>query len=214
MVYLDRKSEFVSFFVAHSVFETENYTMKIFTRNLKALSVVGLLLLVLILQNCKRAIVNTPTSLPTKGMYALINDTVWTPPIVSASLAYDASNKSKTFTCIGTMGDKIIQLVASQNNVVAGNNFPIGNINGSSVSYYYYIQPIHRELTEQNPTFGNAPGTNLTITEIDTSKQLISGTFTFPQVDSAYDPNYNFIFSTTNQIKNGFFKQIHYGYNH
>jgi len=187
--------------------------MKILKMNLKTLLTVVLFLAITLLQCCKKDATKTTVEPPTQGMYAIINDTAWTAVTVQASLAYDPVSTSRIFTCSGTMGNRIIQLVAAQNNVTPGNNFPLGNANNNAANFFYYIQPIHRELTEQNPTAGTTSGTSLVITSIDTSKQLISGTFTFPQVDSAFDANYNFLFSQNNQIANGFFKQVHYVYN-
>lgn len=186
--------------------------MKILKQNSKILGKATFLLALLLLQNCKKEATKTTIALPTQGMYALINDTAWTATTVTASLTYDASGSSRIFTCRGTMGGRIIQLVAGQTNVPAANNFPVGSANSNLASFFYYIEPIHRELTEQNPTAGTTAGTSLVITAIDTNKRLISGTFTFPQADSAYDANYNFIFAQNNQIANGFFKQIPYEY--
>ena len=120
-------------------------------------------------------------------MYALINDTAWTAVTMTASLEYNGLSTGKTFTCRGTMDNKMIQLTAIQNNVAAGNYFPVGPANANSDSFGYYILPVHRNLTEQNPTLGTTGGTSLVITDIDTGGRLISGTFKFPQADTAYD---------------------------
>lgn len=196
-------------------FSAENQiTMKILNQYSKILLAAAFLMVAALLQNCKKeATAKTNTAPPTQGMYAIINDTAWTAAIVDASLSYDPTSSSRIFSCTGTMGGRIIQLVATQNNVAPANNFLVGDANNNLTNFFYYIQPIHRELTEQNPTAGKSAGTSLVITSIDTAKQLISGTFTFPQVDSAYDANYNFIFSQNNKIDNGFFKQVHYVYN-
>lgn len=153
-----------------------------------------------------------PSAPPEKGMYALINDTAWTAITVTASLEYNGFSTGKIFTCRGTMGDKIIQLIAIQNNVAPGNDFPVGPADPNSDSFGYFILPIHRSLTEQNVTLGTSAGTSLVITAIDTTKRLISGTFTFPQADSAYDAVGNVTAVQKNLITNGFFKQIHYVY--
>ena len=99
-----------------------------------------------------------------------------------------------------------------QNNVAAGNDFPVGAANGNLASFGYYILPVHRNLTEQNPTRGTTAGTSLVITAIDPAKRLISGTFTFPQADSAYDAFGNVTAVQKNQIANGVFKQVNYVY--
>ena len=186
--------------------------MKILKLNSKILFTVALLLVIALLQNCKKEVTNTHTAPPAQGMYALINDTAWTAVTVAASLEYNKAGTTKTFTCRGTAGSQIIQLITVQNNVGAGNSFPVGTANGSLTSFNYYIQPIHRELTEQPATPGNTAGTSLVITAIDTANRLISGTFSFPSADSAYDANYNLTKVQKNQIANGFFKQVHYVY--
>ena len=180
-------------------------------KTLKHLLKAALLFAVTLLQNCKKEAVNTPTTLPKQGMYALINDTAWTAVTVTALLEYDART-GKIFTLRGTMGDKIIQLTAIQNNAAAGNNFPVGPANKNFDSFGYYIMPIHRALTEQNPTAGTVAGTSLVITAIDTANRLISGTFTFPQADTAYDAVGNATAVQNHLITNGFFKQVHYVY--
>ena len=186
--------------------------MKILKPNSKNLLRAALLFVVALLQNCKKEAANTPAAPPKQGMYALINDTAWTAVTVTASLEYNGFSAGKIFTCEGTMGNQIIQLIAVQNNVAGGNDFPVGPANGNSAIFGYYIQPVHRNLTEQNPTLGTTPGTSLVITAIDPDKQLISGTFKFPQADSAYDAFGNVTAVTKNQIANGVFKQVHYVY--
>lgn len=191
----------------------KNNGMKILRQHSKSLLKAVLLLVVALLQNCKKEAANTHAAPPKQGMYALINDTAWTAVTVTASLDYNGFSASKIFTCQGTMGNQMIQLVAIQNNVAAGNNFPVGPASGNLASFGYYILPVHRNLTEQNPTQGTIAGTSMVITAIDTAKRFISGTFTFPQADSAYDANGNVIAVTKNQITNGVFKQVHYTYN-
>jgi len=186
--------------------------MKILKSNSKKLLGVAFLIVAALLQNCKKETANTSAPTPKQGMYAAINDTAWTAVTVEASLEYDGFSTGRVFTCRGTMGDKIIQLVAMQNNVGPGNNFPLGLANGESTIFGYYIQPIHRNLTEQNPTAGTVDGTSLVITAIDTGKRLISGTFKFPQADTAYDAFGNVTAVTKNQIDKGIFKQVHYVY--
>lgn len=178
---------------------------------LRYLLAAALLFAVALLQNCKKEAANRPAAPPATGMYALINDTAWTAVIVTASLEYDAGT-GKIFTLRGTMGDKIIQLTAIQNNAAAGNNFPVGPANANFDSFGYYIMPIHRALTEQNPTKGTVAGTSLVITDIDTANRLISGTFRFPQADTAYDAVGNTTVVQNNLITNGFFKQVRYVY--
>jgi hypothetical protein len=187
--------------------------MKIVKRNSKNLLLAALLFAAALLQNCKKEAVKTATAAPpNQGMYALINDTAWTAVTVAASLEYTGFSTGKVFTCRGTMGNKMIQLIASQSRVAAGNDFPLGAAEGDVNSFGYYLLPVHLSLTEQNPTPGTDAGTSLVITAIDTAKRLISGTFTFPQRDSIYDAYGNVIFVVKNQINNGFFKKVPYVY--
>ncbi|MGZ3778207.1 MAG: DUF6252 family protein [Mucilaginibacter sp.] len=186
--------------------------MKILKQHSKNLLKAALLFVVALVQNCKKEVAKTPVAPSNEGMYALVNDTAWTAITVTASLEYDGTSAGKTFTCMGTMDGKIIQLIATQNNVAAGNDFPVGPANGNSAIFGYYIQPVHRNLTEQNPTLGTTEGTSLVITDIDTGKRLISGTFKFPQADSAYDAFGNVTAVTKNLIANGVFKKVHYVY--
>jgi hypothetical protein len=186
--------------------------MKILKQNSKNLLGAALLFVVALLQNCKKEAANTLAAPSKQGMYALINDTAWTAVTVAASLEYNGFSTGKIFTCRGTMGNKIIQLTAIQNNVAAGNNFPVGPADGNLATFEYYILPVHRELVEQTTTPGTTDGASLVITAIDTANRLISGTFTFPQADSAYDANYNFISAQKNQITKGVFRQVHYVY--
>jgi hypothetical protein len=186
--------------------------MIILKPNSKNLLITALLLVAALLQSCKKETAHAPAPPPAAGMYALVNDTAWTAVTIAASLEYDRPSTSKVFTLRGTMGDKIIELISTQNNVAAGNNFPIGPANGNFASFGYYILPVHRALTEQNPTAGTVNGTSLVITAIDTTNRLISGTFKFPQADTAYDAIGNVTVVQNNQITNGFFKQVHYVY--
>jgi hypothetical protein len=187
--------------------------MKISKRCPKNLLFAALLFTTALLQNCKKDAANKPVlDVPKQGMYALINDTAWTAVTVTASLQYDAVSAGKIFTCEGTMGNKIIQLMAFQNNVAAGNSFPLGPATDNLNNFGYFILPVHRNLTEQNVTLVTTPGAGMVITDIDTGKQLISGTFKFPQADSAYDAVGNLTVVQNNLITNGVFKQVHYVY--
>ncbi|HWD87411.1 MAG TPA: DUF6252 family protein [Mucilaginibacter sp.] len=187
--------------------------MKISKRYSKNLLFAALLFIIALLQNCKKETANKPIAdEPKQGMYALVNDTAWTAVTVTASLEYNAVSAGKIFTCEGTMGNKIIQLMAFQNNVGAGNSFPLGPATDDLNNFGYFILPVHRNLTEQNVTLVTTPGSSMVITDIDTAKQLISGTFKFPQADSAYDAIGNVIAVQNNLITNGVFKQVHYVY--
>lgn len=186
--------------------------MKILKQNSKNALTATLLLVAAPLQNCKKPAANAPAGPPNLGMYALINDTAWTALTVTASLEYDRFSAGKTFTCTGTMGNRMIQLTAVQNDAAAGSDFPVGPADGNLDSFSYFVLPVHRNLTEQTTTPGTAAGASLVITAIDSAKRLISGTFAFPSRDSTYDPVGNLISIQKNQIANGFFKQVHYVY--
>lgn len=186
--------------------------MKTLKQNSKKLLAAALLCMVAMLQHCKKEAAHAPVAPPTQGMYALINDTAWTAQTVTASLEYTGFSTGKILMLNGTMGDKVIQLTATQYHVGAGSGFPLGPANASFDSFGYYILPVHRNLTEQNPTAGTVDGTSLVITAIDTANQLVSGTFKFPQADTAYDAVGNVIAVQRNQITNGVFKQVHYVY--
>ncbi len=186
--------------------------MKLLNLNSKNLLWAALFFVVALLQNCKKEAGNTAASLPKQGMYALINDTAWTALTVTATLEYTGFSTGKVFTCTGTMGNKMIHLVAAQNNVAASNGFPVGPANANLDSFDYFILPVHRNLTEQSTTLGTTPGASLVITDIDSAKQLISGTFSFPSRDSVYDAIGNLTSVQINQIANGIFKQVHYIY--
>jgi hypothetical protein len=116
-------------------------TMTISKQNSKNLLFATLLFFAVLLQNCKKDAAGTTAAPPKQGMYALVNDTAWTASTVTASLEYNGFNTGKTFTCQGTMGNKIIQLIASQNNVAAGNDFPLGPANANSASFGYLYYP-------------------------------------------------------------------------
>ncbi|HVW13011.1 MAG TPA: DUF6252 family protein [Mucilaginibacter sp.] len=164
------------------------------------------------LQACKKEPAHAPVAVPGQGMFALVNDTAWTAVTVTATVEYSGFSAGKTFTCQGTMGNKVIQLIAVQNNAAGGSGFPLGPAANSANSFGYYILPVHRNLTEQNTTPGGTPGTSLVITAVDTANRLISGTFTFPQADTAYDAFGNVTAVTRNQISNGVFKGVKYVY--
>jgi hypothetical protein len=187
--------------------------MKISKINSRNLLYATLLLAAVLLQNCKKGVVNAPVAGPPKqGMYALVNDTAWTAEILSASLEYNAANTGITFNCEGTMGNQMIQLTAFQSNEAASNYFPVGATAGNLSNFAYYILPIHRSLTEQNVTRGTTAGSSMVITAIDSAKRLISGTFMFPSPDSTYDAIGNLILVHTNHITKGVFKLVPYVY--
>src|SRR3979411_1715028 len=116
-----------------------NNVMKILKQNLKNLLMAALLFVVALLQNCKKEVANTSAAPPKQGMYAMINDTAWTAQTVTASLVYNRFSTGKIFTCSGTMGNQMIQLIAIQNNVAASSDFPLGPVNGALDSFNYFV---------------------------------------------------------------------------
>src|ERR1700743_3844609 len=80
---------------------------------MKKLSLIVIVLsAVLLLQNCKSDTV-TATATSTELLFAQINDSIWTPDTIKASIAYTAATKAKVFSVSGTFNQRQINFAVT-----------------------------------------------------------------------------------------------------
>ncbi len=151
---------------------------------MKKISLIAILFSgVLFLENCKKdTVVATATS--TSLMIANIRDSSWYTDTVTASLKYDAVNKTKTFTCVGSANNKkiSISLITASSSNTSG--FPLGTYNVDATPNLQFAL-----LTPQKAPSGNIeylpvgtvyPGSgSIIISAVDSVKNQITGTFSF-----------------------------------
>ena len=138
---------------------------------------------VLLLQKCKKDSF-VASAISTDRLYAVINDTTWTPDTLSATITYNTALNTKVFAFTGMYLNKQINVLVTQNSATSTNSFPLSTFNVNSttdvVMSYFNVQKNssgNYVLTQQG-TVGPGSGT-LTVTAIDPVKKTITGTFSF-----------------------------------
>src|SRR5882762_9141651 len=93
---------------------------------MKKISLIAILLSgILFLENCKKDTV-VASSTSTSLMIANIRDTSWYTDTVTSSLVYNASAKTKTFTCEGTANSKKVTISLTKSTSINSSGFPLG----------------------------------------------------------------------------------------
>lgn len=182
---------------------------------MKKISLIAIVVsAVLLLQSCAKDTV-TATATSTEILFANINDTLWTPDTLSASITYSSATKSKVFACTGMFNNRQINIAVTQANTPNTAGFPLNTFNvdaTSNVALSYY--------KEQKNLVGNytlvqqgvvQPGSGtVSVTAIDSVKKLITGTFSFTTVKNNLDANGNIVSVNFQQIQAGAFNNMPY----
>jgi hypothetical protein len=183
--------------------------------HMKKLSLIAALLFgVLLLQNCKRDTI-TAVANSSALLFAIINDTTFTPDTVQASITYNSAAKSKVFAVTGTYINQEVNIYATQNNSTNTPGFPLQTYNVNStpdVAFSYYTKQKNPQgvfvFTQQGTV---APGSGtVTITAIDSVKKVITGTFSFTAVRNNYDMNGNIVSVYIAEVSQGAFNKLPY----
>jgi hypothetical protein len=181
---------------------------------MKKISLIATLLLaVLLLQNCKKDVV-TATAQSTELLSAIINDSTWTPDTISASLIYHSATKNKTLAISGNYKTNQLNLAITIPNANT-TGFPLSAFSidaTSKVAFSYFKQQKNSSGVYVFTQQGNVdPGSgSISITAIDSVKQLITGTFSFTSSVKTLDNNGNIVSIILNQINGGQFNNLPY----
>ena len=173
-----------------------------------------LFLSALLLQNCKKDTVTATTS-STAPMQATINDVTWLPDTISTSITYNAETKVKTFVCQGTHAQKRVDITINLANATDDAGFRLGTYTADNAGSVFMKYSEQQKDDSGNYVFVQVgtvdPGSGIvTITSVDTTKKLITGTFTIISRTPVYDGDGNVIATTNNTISAGIFNNLPY----
>ncbi len=178
--------------------------------------IVLLLISAIYFQSCKKDVVTSASTTSDKILAANINGVEWYPDTVSANISYNATTKVKTFRVIGTLNAKRVIFNINIANSTNTNNFPIASykLDGSGkVNMTYFTQQKNSSgeyVFVQTGTVEAGSGT-VAVSSIDSTKNVITGTFAFTAKTVNRDPNTNDIISIDiNQILLGSFTNLPY----
>ncbi|MFA6245749.1 MAG: DUF6252 family protein [Mucilaginibacter sp.] len=147
---------------------------------------------VILSQSCKKS--SSADTTPTPVFQAYIGSPVWTPDTVSASITYNATAKTKVFTCGGVKDQKKIDITLTDPTPEDNSGITLGTYNvtaNSNVLFTYSIQKKNTNGEYVFESFGTVqPGSGtLTISAVDTDAKTITGTFSFTSSKTNYDEN-------------------------
>jgi len=171
--------------------------------------IVTLFAAVLLLENCRKDSV-TATATSTALLFADINDTTWNPTSISAVINFNSANKTKTFSVSGVQANQQLNFSVTLPSTANSAGFPIGNYNvntDGTVVMTYALQHGDNFV----PQGVVLPGSGyVDITEVDSVKKLITGTFAFTTTQKTVDGDGNIISTTINGITQGTFNKTAY----
>jgi hypothetical protein len=156
--------------------------------------IVLLLISATYLQSCKKDVTTSATTTSDKILSANINGTAWYPDTVSAKINFDDATKIKTFSVTGTYNAKRVTFTLNVPNSTAANNFPVASYRVDAtdkLSMAYFEQQKDAGTGSlvfvQKGTVEPGSGT-VTISSIDSTKNVITGTFSFTAKKVNTDP--------------------------
>lgn len=182
---------------------------------MKKLSLIVILFLaVLALERCKKDTVNA-TATSTNTLFALINDTTWSATNIAASMAYNSSDQTKTFTCTGSDSDKQIVMTIKLSNAMNTAGFPLSTFNADQAGTVTFSFSRLGKDSLGNPVFVqqgtvNAGSGSFTVSSIDSVKKTLSGIFSFSTLKNEYDGQGKIISTSRNLIQSGAFNGLPY----
>lgn len=182
----------------------------------KSTLVVVLVLSALLMQYCKKSESDSATTTNTTAytLSSYINDTLWVPTVDSAKVTYSTANKSKVFTCTGTLGTQQVSLTVTQPNASSvGNGFPTGTFNVGTTGQVVFSYA--KSASSTSTTFvpiGTVKSGYVTISAVDSVKLTLTGTFGFNTVQYTKDTGGNITSVTVNNVSGGTFNNLPYTY--
>jgi hypothetical protein len=174
---------------------------------MKKLSFFAILLpMALLMQYCKKSAAADDATV-TPLFQANINNVVWTPTSVSATLTYSSSKQTKIFSCTATGTTDVINLYIQRPvlKVDSGLSALTYNVDGTTVA------PVYSVLTNGvYVSTGTANSGSIIVTAVDSIKKVITGTFSFNASKQNYDGNGNLVSITATQVNVGEFNNMPY----
>ena len=174
-----------------------------------------LLLSAICIQSCKKDVTTTASTISDKILSANINGTAWNPDTVSAAITYNDAAKTKTFNVVGTATQQRVSISVTIPNSTNTNDFTLATYKVDATTnvvlkyFTYQLQPgggyDYTQVGVVEPSSGS-----VIITAIDTTKKLITGTYSFTAKKVNYDSDGNIISIEIQQVLLGTFTNLPY----
>ncbi len=168
-----------------------------------------ILLAAFLIQSCKKeTVVGTATT--TAPFQAIVNGLTWAPDTISTGIVYNATAKTKTFTCTATKDQKQAIMTITLKNADSSNGFVTGSYPvdaAATVVIKYNTQQKNAQgqyVFLPHGTVDVGSGT-IVIKSIDPAKNQVTGTFNF--VSRIFNPDGSI---TIDNISSGVFNNIPY----
>lgn len=166
----------------------------------------------IIFQGCKKDVVTSASTTSDQILAATINGTSWIPDDVTATITYDTDAHTKSFNVIGTTDDKRVKWTITLSDATATNvnTFPLATYkvdatNRVQMAYFTSSGTGYDQVGVVESGSGV-----ITITAIDPTKNLITGTYSMTTKKVNKDDAGNIISIETSQISSGTFTNLPY----
>jgi len=173
--------------------------------------IIVLLLSSVLLQFCKKASTDTTTTDTTTSTILFntyLNGVLWTPKTVSATLTYNATAKTKTFVCTATDTAGTHKIVL---NLVQPATALDSTLTAQTYSDTTTFKPNYYTIANNVSTpVGSLRGAFVTISSMDVTKKLITGTFAFYSTKFTYDGSGNVVSIVSTGVTSGQFNNMPY----
>lgn len=166
-------------------------------------------------QSCKKSVSDSVISYPI--LQADINNAVWTPDTVSASVTYNTAANTRTFYCIGTYDQQQVTISVTQPGGNTSTGYPVGtytlDATSNIVLTYYSQQKNSAGAYEYMPQGTVTPGSGrVTISSVDTVKKTITGSFSFTPTTKTFDAAGNLTSINVTNVDAGVFYALPYNF--
>jgi len=159
------------------------------------------------MQACKKSDSSDSTTTTAPILFnAYLNGILWTPKTVSATLTYNATAKTKTFTCTATdtLGAAKVVLNLTQPAATVDSTLAIQTYSDTTYCKSQYYTIANGLATSAGPIKSDY----VTITAYDAVNKLATGTFGFTQLKLNYDGSGNVTSITSTSVAGGQFNNL------
>jgi hypothetical protein len=178
--------------------------------------IVLLLISAVYIQSCKKDAVTSASTTSDKILAANINGVEWYPDTVNASINFNGTTKVKTLAVIGTLSGKRVIFNVNIPNSINTNSFPVASykLDGTgkvNMSYYTQQKNSNGDYVFVETGTVEAGSGVVAVSSIDSTKNVITGSFSFTAKKVNRDPVTNDITSIEiNQVLLGTFTNLPY----
>ena len=175
-----------------------------------------LLSAIFLIQSCKKDTVSS-TAYTTAAFQANINGSSWAPDTITTRILFNPDNQDKTFFCSGMKDQKeVIFSIILKNSIntpgFTTGTYAIDSLNGVWAQYRTLQQDDQGNFVYLKHGQVEKGSGSVIITEIDSVKKQITGTFAFYSRATTYDNDGNVISISVDNITGGAFTNLPYSF--